>query len=62
VDDTRIRIFVVLFLFGALFVTLAIGAARGVRGRPAGERAAAPVVSSARAELADRNGGCWRST
>jgi len=56
VDDTRIRIFVVLFLFGALFTTLAIGAARVALSNPEASGPSAPVVSSARAELADRNG------
>jgi cell division protein FtsI (penicillin-binding protein 3) len=56
VDDTRIRIFVVLFLFGALFVLLGLGATRAALRHLDSRSASGPVVSSARAELADRNG------
>jgi len=56
-DDTRIRIFFVLALFSASFLTLAIGATNSAvfsnLGRGDGGAAA---VGSARADLVDRNG------
>jgi cell division protein FtsI (penicillin-binding protein 3) len=58
VDDGRFRIFVVLFLFGLMFIGLALGATRAaVRGLGAQPQTrAAPLVSASRSELADRNG------
>lgn len=56
VDDARIRIFVVLSLFGALFVLLGLGAAGAALRNFDSQATTGPVVSSARAELADRNG------
>lgn len=56
VDDTRFRIFVVLFLFGALFVTLAVGAARAALRPSDVQGRATPLVSTQRAELVDRRG------
>jgi cell division protein FtsI (penicillin-binding protein 3) len=56
-DDTRIRIFVVLALFGLGFMTLAVGATHSALFSEAGkgEIAGAPV-GEARADLVDRNG------
>jgi cell division protein FtsI (penicillin-binding protein 3) len=56
-DDTRIRIFVVLALFGLGFMTLAVGATHSALFSDAGkgEVAGAPV-GEARADLVDRNG------
>jgi cell division protein FtsI (penicillin-binding protein 3) len=56
VDDARIRIFVVLLLFGALFVLLGLGATRAALRHFDSQATSGPVVSSARAELADRQG------
>jgi cell division protein FtsI (penicillin-binding protein 3) len=57
IDDARFRIFVVLVLFGVLFVTLALGATgAAVRGLGAHPSAAAPAMSTGRSELTDRNG------
>ena len=56
VDDTRLRIFFVLALFGFGFLTLTLGAGRAAlfpRFHP-GELA--PPPADARAELTDRNG------
>jgi cell division protein FtsI (penicillin-binding protein 3) len=49
---------VVLFLFGLMFIGLALGATRAaVRGLGAQPQTrAAPLVSASRSELADRNG------
>jgi len=57
VDDTRLRIFFVLALFAAGFVTLALGAGKAALFSPYG-RAAEPLtlMPGARAELVDRNG------
>ena len=56
VDDTRLRIFVVFTFFAALFGVLALGASRAALSGRAENAATAPVVSAARAELADRRG------
>ncbi|MDP8916504.1 MAG: penicillin-binding protein 2, partial [Pseudomonadota bacterium] len=56
VDDTRLRIFVVFTLFATLFLALAVGASKAALSGRARDAASAPVVSSARAELADRRG------
>lgn len=56
VDDTRLRIFVVFTLFATGFLALAVGASRAALSGQAQTAASAPVVSSARAELADRRG------
>ncbi|MBW3558566.1 MAG: penicillin-binding protein 2 [Proteobacteria bacterium] len=56
VDDARIRIFVVLLFFGLLFLTLALGATRAALRHSEAQGPVAPLVSSARAELADRHG------
>jgi cell division protein FtsI (penicillin-binding protein 3) len=57
VDDTRLRIFFVLALFGAAFVTLSLGATRAALFSRYG-RGGEPLVvdPSARGELVDRNG------
>ncbi len=56
-DDTRIRIFFVLALFAASFVTLAVGATRAALFSDMGHGAAgAGVATSARADLVDRHG------
>ncbi|MDB5463194.1 MAG: divA [Phenylobacterium sp.] len=55
-DDTRIRIFFVLALFGAGFVTLAIGATHAALFSGAGRGDAVPAMGAARADLVDRNG------
>jgi cell division protein FtsI (penicillin-binding protein 3) len=57
VDDTRLRIFFVLALFAAGFVTLALGAGRAALFSPYA-RVAEPLtlMPGARAELVDRNG------
>jgi cell division protein FtsI (penicillin-binding protein 3) len=57
VDDTRLRIFFVLALFAAGFVTLALGAGKAALFSPYG-RTAEPLtlMPGARAELVDRNG------
>jgi cell division protein FtsI (penicillin-binding protein 3) len=57
VDDTRLRIFFVLALFAAGFVTLALGAGKVALFSPF-NRAAEPLtlMPGARAELTDRNG------
>ncbi|WP_309645375.1 penicillin-binding transpeptidase domain-containing protein, partial [Phenylobacterium sp.] len=55
-DDTRIRIFFVLALFAAGFVTLAVGATRSaVFSGGAGSSLSGPV-GAARADIVDRNG------
>jgi cell division protein FtsI (penicillin-binding protein 3) len=56
-DDTRIRIFFVLALFGASFLTLAVGATRSaVLGGIGDEAGLAGPAGAARADLVDRNG------
>jgi cell division protein FtsI (penicillin-binding protein 3) len=57
VDDTRLRIFFVLFLFAAGFVTLGLGATRAALFSPYGH-GVEPVTepANARADLVDRNG------
>jgi cell division protein FtsI (penicillin-binding protein 3) len=56
-DDTRIRIFFVLMLFSAGFLTLAVGATRAALFSDAGKGdALAPIVGAARADIVDRNG------
>jgi cell division protein FtsI (penicillin-binding protein 3) len=57
VNDTRLRIFFVLALFGAGFVTLGLGATRAAlfSAYSRGGALAAPIPN-ARAELTDRNG------
>jgi cell division protein FtsI (penicillin-binding protein 3) len=57
VDDTRLRIFFVLALFAAGFVTLALGAGKAALFSPYA-RVAEPLtlMPGARAELVDRNG------
>jgi cell division protein FtsI (penicillin-binding protein 3) len=57
VDDTRLRIFFVLALFGFGYVTLALGATRAAVFSPWGH--GSDIVTpapNARAELTDRNG------
>src|SRR6185369_17745530 len=56
-DDTRIRLFFVLALFAAGFLTLALGAAHAVLFSNAGKGDGylAPM-GAARADLVDRNG------
>ena len=57
VDDTRLRIFFVLALFGFGFVTLGLGAARAALFSPWGHGVEiTPPAPNARAELTDRNG------
>lgn len=58
VDDTRLRIFFVLALFAAGFVTLALGAGKAALLSPYGGRVVEPLtlMPGARAELIDRNG------
>lgn len=57
VDDTRLRIFFVLALFGFGFVTLGLGAARAALFSPWGHGAEiVQPAPNARAELTDRNG------
>lgn len=57
VDDTRLRIFFVLALFGAGYLTLALGAGRAALFSPYG-RGGEPVAlaPNARADIVDRNG------
>ncbi|WP_395673969.1 peptidoglycan D,D-transpeptidase FtsI family protein [Phenylobacterium sp.] len=56
-DDTRIRIFVVLAIFSAAFITLAVGATRAALFSGLGGHGdLAPVTGAARADLVDRNG------
>jgi cell division protein FtsI (penicillin-binding protein 3) len=56
-DDTRIRIFVLLAMFGLLFVTLAVFATRATVFSDAGKGDGyAPPIGAARADLVDRNG------
>lgn len=55
-DDTRIRIFVVLAIFAAAFVALAIGATRAAVFSGLNRGALSPVAGAARADLVDRNG------
>ena len=57
VDDTRLRIFFVLALFAAGFVTLALGAGKAALLSPFSRGAEAlTLMPGARAELTDRNG------
>jgi cell division protein FtsI (penicillin-binding protein 3) len=57
VDDTRLRIFFVLALFGAGFVTLGLGAARAALFSPFGHGAPLVITApNARGDLVDRNG------
>jgi cell division protein FtsI (penicillin-binding protein 3) len=57
VDDTRLRIFFVLALFGFGFVTLGLGATRAALFSPWGHGAEiVQPAPNARAELTDRNG------
>ncbi len=57
VDDTRLRIFFVLALFGFGFITLALGATRAALFSPWGHGGEiATPAPNARAELTDRNG------
>src|SRR3569833_613837 len=56
-DDTRIRIFVVLALFGGGFIARACGATRAALFSEAGKAdPAAAVAGMARSDLVDRNG------
>jgi cell division protein FtsI (penicillin-binding protein 3) len=56
-DDTRIRIFVLLAMFGLLFVTLAVFSARSTVFSDAGKGDGwSPPIGAARADLVDRNG------
>lgn len=56
-DDTRIRIFFVMALFSAGFLTLAVGATRAALFSDAGHVDGAPgAVGAARVDLVDRNG------
>ena len=56
-DDTRLRIFFVLFLFSLGFLVLALGATRATLFSHAAEGDAyAPPIGAARADLVDRNG------
>ena len=56
-DDTRIRIFVLLAMFGLLFVALAVFATRATVFSDAGKGDGwAPPIGAARADLVDRNG------
>lgn len=56
-DDTRIRIFVVLALFGLGFITLAVGATHAALFSDAGKgEIAGASVGADRADLVDRNG------
>lgn len=56
-DDTRIRIFVLLAMFGLLFVSLAVFATRATVFSDAGKGDGyAPPIGAARADLVDRNG------
>ena len=56
-DDTRLRIFFVLFLFSLGFLVLAVGATRATLFSHAAEGDAyAPPIGAARADLVDRNG------
>ena len=56
-DDTRLRIFFVLFLFSLGFLVLAVGATRATLfSRAAEGDVYAPPIGAARADLVDRNG------
>jgi cell division protein FtsI (penicillin-binding protein 3) len=55
-DDTRLRIFFVLALFTAAFLTLAAGAARSALFSGADRSGVEGVAPGARADLTDRNG------
>ncbi|MET0338331.1 MAG: penicillin-binding protein 2 [Caulobacter sp.] len=56
-DDTRLRIFFVLAIFGTVFLGLALGAARSAVFSDAGRGGDyAPLIGAARADLTDRNG------
>ena len=57
VDDTRLRIFFVLGLFGAGFLTLGLGAGRAALFSPFGHGVEmSDIAPNARADLVDRNG------
>jgi cell division protein FtsI (penicillin-binding protein 3) len=56
VDDTRLRIFFVMGLFGTAFLALAAGATKAALFSHPSGAAAAPVQSASRAELTDRDG------
>jgi cell division protein FtsI (penicillin-binding protein 3) len=55
-DDTRIRIYFVLALFAASFLTLAIGATHAALFSNTAKGDYAPLIGAARADLVDRNG------
>jgi cell division protein FtsI (penicillin-binding protein 3) len=55
-DDTRLRIFFVLALFSAAFLTLAVGAAHSALFSDRDRAGADGAAPGARAELVDRNG------
>jgi cell division protein FtsI (penicillin-binding protein 3) len=55
-DDTRLRIFFVLAMFAAGFLTLAVGATRAALFSDASRGGAAIAPAGARADLVDRNG------
>jgi cell division protein FtsI (penicillin-binding protein 3) len=56
-DDTRIRIFALLAMFGLLFIALAVFAARATVFSDAGKGDGwSPPIGAARADLVDRNG------
>lgn len=55
-DDTRLRIFFILSLFGLGFLSLAVGATGAALFGGAGRGALSPAVGAARADLVDRNG------
>jgi cell division protein FtsI (penicillin-binding protein 3) len=55
-DDTRLRIFFVLAMFAAGFLTLAVGATRAALFSDADRNGLVPVIAGARADLVDRNG------
>ena len=55
-DDTRLRIFFVLAMFAAGFLTLAVGATRAALFSDASRGGVAVAPAGARADLVDRNG------
>lgn len=55
-EDTRVRIFIVLALFGLAFTALAVGAGRAALAPSTEGQETAPVSAAARADLVDRNG------
>jgi cell division protein FtsI (penicillin-binding protein 3) len=54
-DDTRLRIFFILAMFAAGFLTLAVGATRSAL-FPNADHGASAAIPGARADLVDRNG------